>query len=112
LIPQTRAPSGSCASRWDGAEASGDREFHTIFGFERDEIRRIAERWPDWDDSVEQTDAINAALNNLLGYPHQRWDAWHDYVSPVSSKVACAYTRWRGESDLDQSGNGYFDRLQ
>ena len=89
-----------------------DWEFHTLFGFEREEIRRIAERWPEWDDDVEQADAINATLNNLLAYPHQRWDAWHDYVAPVSSEVACVYARWRGECELDQSGKGYFDRLQ
>lgn len=88
-----------------------DWEFHTLFGFERVEIRRIAERWPDWDDDVEQADAINAAMNNLLGYPHRRWDAWHDYISPISSEVARIYARWRGESEIDPTGKGYFDRL-
>lgn len=88
-----------------------DWEFHTLFGFEREELRRIADRWPHWDDEIEQQDAVNATLNNLLHYPHQRWNAWHDYIGPVSSEVAALYARWRGEDSLDTSAQGYFDRL-
>jgi hypothetical protein len=89
-----------------------DWEFHTLLGFERDEIRRMAQRWPDWDDDVEQSGAVNNVLNNLLGYPHHRWDAWHDYISPVSDDVARIYARLRNEDELDASGKGYFDRLR
>jgi hypothetical protein len=89
-----------------------DWEFQTLMGFERDDIRRMAERWPDWDDDVEQSDAVNNVLNNLLGYPHGRWDAWHDYISPVSEDVARVYARWRGEDEPDASDKGYFDRLR
>src|SRR5882724_6423383 len=39
---------------------------------EREEIRRIADAWPEWDDEVQQADAVNNTLNNLLGYPHGR----------------------------------------
>jgi hypothetical protein len=46
-----------------------DWEFQTLFGFERDEIRQIAERWPDWDDADAQSDAVENTLNHLLGYP-------------------------------------------
>jgi hypothetical protein len=88
-----------------------DWEFHTLLGFERDEIRRIAQRWPDWDDALEQADAVNNVLNNLLGYPHGRSDVWHNYIAPTSAEVARTYARWRGE-DLDPSGKGYFDRLR
>ncbi len=88
-----------------------DWEFSILFGFDRDEFRRIAERWPAWDDEVEQADAVNAALNNLLSYPHDRWDSWHEYIGSVPSEVARVYARWRGEDELDASGRGYFDRL-
>lgn len=88
-----------------------DWEFHTLFGFERDEIRRIAHRWPDWHDDNEKSVAVGNTLNNLLGYPHDRWDLWHDYVSVPSAEVARVYARWRGEDAIDQSGKGYFDRL-
>lgn len=89
-----------------------DWEFHTLFGFERDEIRRIAERWPNWDDEIEQSDAVNNTLNMLLGYPHGREDVWHDYISPISAEVARVYARWRGEDEIDPSGKGTFDRLR
>jgi len=89
-----------------------DWEFSTLFGFERDEIRRIAERWPNSDDEVEQADAVNNAFNMLLGYPHGREDAWHDYISPVSADVARVYARWLGQHELDGSGKGTFDRLR
>lgn len=89
-----------------------DWEFHTLFGFERAEIRRIAERWPVWEDPVEQSNAVSNAFNNLLGYPHGRWDAWHDYITPASSDVARVFARWRGETEIDPSGKGYFDRLR
>lgn len=81
-------------------------------GFERDEVRRIAQRWPDWEDEVEQSDAVNNVLNMLLGYPHGRWDVWHDYISPVSEDVARVYARWRGDQEFDASCKGHFDRLR
>ncbi len=88
-----------------------DWEFPILFGFDRDEVRRIAERWPSWDDQVEQARAVDAALNNLLSYPHDRWDIWHEYIVPVPSEVARVYAKRRGEDELDASGRGYFDRL-
>jgi hypothetical protein len=88
-----------------------DWEFTILFGFERDEVRRIAECWPNWGDEAEQARAVDAAMNNLLCYPHNRWDRWHNHISPVPPDVARVYARWRGENDLDTSGRGYFDRL-
>lgn len=89
-----------------------DSEFHTLFGFERTTLRRIAESWPVWDDPVEQSDAVSNSFNNLLGYPHGRWDVWHDYITPISSEVARVFARWRGETGLNPSGEGYFNRLR
>lgn len=88
-----------------------DWEFSILFGFEREEVRRIAARWPIWDDEAEQSEAVNATVNNLLGYPHDRWDAWHDYIAPTPTEVARTYARWRGEDELDTAPSGYFDRL-
>ena len=87
-----------------------DWEFPILFGFEREEVRRIAAAWPDWPDEAEQADAVNASLNNLLGYPHSQWHAWHDYIPLTPADVARVYARWRG-GDLDGSPRGYFDRL-
>lgn len=89
-----------------------DWEFETLFGFEREEIRQIAERWPHWDDEIEQADSVNNTLNMLLGYPHGREDVWHDYISPNAAEVARVYSRWRGEGEIDPSAKGHFDRLR
>jgi len=88
-----------------------DWEFSTLMGFERDEVRQMAQRWPNWDDEVEQSDAINNVLNMLLAYPHGRSDVWHDYISPVRQDVADLYARWRGDDGFDASGKRFFDRL-
>ncbi len=39
-----------------------DWEFTILFGFERDEVRRIAECWPNWGDEAEQARAVDAAM--------------------------------------------------
>lgn len=88
-----------------------DWEFHTLLGFERDEIRRIVETWPEWDDVDVLAVAINNSLNNLLRYPHGRWDAWHDYITPTPAEVACAFERFRDANLFDGGAKGYFDSL-
>jgi hypothetical protein len=87
-----------------------DWEFDTLFGFHRDEIRRIAEAWPNWDDDDERRDAVNNTFNNLIRYPHGRWDVWHDYISPTEVELRRVYARfsWRAVGPISQ---GYFDSL-
>ncbi|MGW4097185.1 hypothetical protein [Mycobacterium sp. NPDC004974] len=87
-----------------------DWVFHTLIGLDRNEVRRIAESWPDWEDEDEQNLAINNALNNLLGYPHNRWDVWHDYISATGPELCGVYARFRGEP-LDLSTKGYCERM-
>lgn len=58
-----------------------DWEFQTLFGLERQEVRRYAESWPEGDEDVLL--AVAGSLNNLTGYPHQRDDVWTDWI-PVS----------------------------
>ena len=54
-----------------------DWEFHTLFGLERDQVRRIAAAVPDIDDSSEEVElAINNAMAHLTGYPHRQEAAW------------------------------------
>jgi hypothetical protein len=46
-------------------------EFHTLFGLKRQEVKKIAEMFPNIDDSNEQVNlAIHNSIGNLLGYPH------------------------------------------
>ncbi|GLE56180.1 hypothetical protein NJBCHELONAE_14880 [Mycobacteroides chelonae] len=75
-----------------------DREFQTLFGLDRSEVRRIAESWPDWDEVGEQFIAVNNTLNNLLRYPHDQWDTWHDYVSATPVEVARVFERFREDA--------------
>ncbi len=89
-----------------------DWEFSTLFGFEREEIRRIAERWPEWDDEIRQADAVTSTLNNLLRYPRGRPDSWREYIAATPDEVARTEARWAGEDGSDDSGQGYFDRLR
>lgn len=88
------------------------REFQTLFGLERAEVRAIAAAWPNWDDPIEQSGAVNNSLNHLLGYPHELWNIWHDYLSVAPAEVADVYARWRDEGPLDHSGKGYLDRMR
>lgn len=84
-----------------------DWEFHALFGLDRTEVRRIAEHWPDWVDEHEQNLAINNALNNLLGYPHDQWDVWHDYISPIAAEVQHVFARFR--AGRKPNGSPLFD---
>ncbi|CAL75240.1 hypothetical protein BRADO1344 [Bradyrhizobium sp. ORS 278] len=53
-----------------------EREFDTLFGLHRSEVRAIYEEWPS---PACRSDRLLAAmigsLNNLLGYPHKHEDA-------------------------------------
>lgn len=89
-----------------------DWEFSTLFGLDREEVRAIAARWPDWHDKDEQSVAVNNTLNHLLGYPIDEPERWHDYILVSPGDVALVYARWRGEDDLDRSGVGYFNRMR
>lgn len=59
-----------------------DREFHTLFGFEREELRAIADAWPRPAASHEDvTIAVHHSLRNLLGYPHNHEGIWSQWIS-------------------------------
>jgi hypothetical protein len=52
-------------------------EFDLLFGLTRGEFVQIADRWPEIDERIpDVTTAIVNALNNLLGYPHDRHETW------------------------------------
>ncbi|MEM1417859.1 MAG: hypothetical protein AAGH15_23370 [Myxococcota bacterium] len=99
-----------------------DAEFHTLMGLSRDEMRAIAEAWPEptaeappgYESAEEaQNVAVNNAANNLVGgYPHGvPQNALEEELGCRVVVVAHALASWRGESGFDASGKGYFDRL-
>jgi len=77
-----------------------DWEFGTIFGLERDDVRRILEDWPE----VNEADhyvlrAINNSLNNLLFYPAKnKEEMWPKLVSATPPEVARILDKWRGRT--------------
>lgn len=89
-----------------------DQEFHTLFGLDREEVRLVAQQWPETGDPEVQRVAVTNSLNHLLWYPHRREDVWHSFISAERVDVALVYARWRGERTLDSSAQGYFDRLE
>jgi hypothetical protein len=68
--------------------------------------------WPKTDDAEEQGIAVVNALNNLLGYPHGKSEAWSRYVASAPSEVAAVLAKWTGDCDFDLSNKGYFNRLK
>jgi hypothetical protein len=66
-----------------------DWEFGTIFGLERDDVKRILTAWPEVneaDDSVVR--AINNSLNNLLGYPdRKKGEMWPKFISVTRQRL-------------------------
>lgn len=75
-------------------------EFATLFGLKRDVVRRISAAAPDIDDSREDVAvAINNAMNNLLGYPHNQEAVWSQYISASPAETNRIFSKWRGTSD-------------
>lgn len=57
-------------------------EFHTLFGMERNEVRAVADAWPNVDHTnANVVLAVNNSLNNLLGYPHGQDSVWSQWIS-------------------------------
>jgi hypothetical protein len=76
-----------------------DWEFHTLFGLEREQVRRIAAAIPDIDDSSEKAAlAINNAMAHLTGYPHHQQAVWSQFISVPEEEVDRVFSKWRGNA--------------
>lgn len=93
-----------------------DWEFQSLFGVDRDEAIRVAEAWPD----VEETDisaglVINDSINNLFGYPHRKQSEWSNYISVSPKQVYEIYNKFRmltGRTNNQQAGKSeYFHNM-
>jgi hypothetical protein len=87
-------------------------EFHALFGLSREEVRSVLSTWPQTSDTEMEDIAVNNALNNLLGYPHDEAEAWRKFISVDSAEVGEVLARWRGDDTFDPRGKGYFDRMK
>ncbi|MBW3624926.1 MAG: hypothetical protein KY468_16110 [Armatimonadetes bacterium] len=82
-----------------------DWEFSTLFGLDREEVKQIAEAWPDIDGTQERVGVgINNALNNLLGYPHHKEGDWAKYISVSEDEVDRIFCKWRYLSEAKGEG--------
>ncbi|HZE58864.1 MAG TPA: hypothetical protein VE031_13495 [Chthoniobacterales bacterium] len=76
-----------------------DWEFHTLFGLERDQVRRIAAAIPHIDDSSKEVAlAINNAMAHLTGYPRHQEAVWSQFISVPEEEVDRVFTKWRGDA--------------
>jgi hypothetical protein len=89
-----------------------DWEFAALIGLDRDGVATVLTAWPASDDADAQEVAVNNVLNNLLCYPHHRWEAWPQYIIATPADVAAVLARWRGDEHLDPAPRGYFERLR
>ena len=82
-----------------------DREFQTLIGVERDEVRTVYEAWPRQTvDTMTFCCAVVNSLNNLTGYPHGMEAVWSEYISVGSDEVRMVLDR------LIDHGNSPSDR--
>jgi hypothetical protein len=56
-----------------------DWEFETLFGCDRSEVRGVLGNWPDGIGTDPTDGVVYGALRQLVGYPHDKWEAWALY---------------------------------
>jgi hypothetical protein len=89
-----------------------DWEFETLFGLERDEVRRVLGSWPDIDETDQNVViAINNAFNNLLGYPTpNKGEIWPRFISVGGMELARIFDKWKGRAPrTSYKARDYFD---
>jgi hypothetical protein len=85
----------------------------TLTGLWDPELEEISRAWPDVNEAEENVQlAINNVLNNLLGYPHDCWDVWFEYISVPPDDLRKIYTKWLDHADSDRLRHAFFDRLR
>lgn len=99
LTPHQRDIVGRCLRvAADRPDLFPEWEFSTIFGLSRPELGRIADRWPDIDETQTKIScAINNAMNNLLGYPHIWQKNWAEHLDFTPRELVETFHAWRGD---------------
>jgi hypothetical protein len=80
------------------ARGSVDRgEIHTLFGLRSEELLRITDAWPTFDQvlSDDLDLAINNALNGLTAYPQRCERLWSDHLPIDRDELRAVFRRWR-----------------
>jgi len=81
----------------------GEAEFETLFNLSREEVRDVAERFPNIDEFDEEPTgcddswlAINNTFANLVGYPRGQDQAWESHISVSREEVNRIFRKWKG----------------
>ncbi|HKR58963.1 MAG TPA: hypothetical protein VJS64_04460 [Pyrinomonadaceae bacterium] len=73
-------------------------EFYTLFGLDRNEVRKVLYAWQNLDESNESVNlAINNSFANLLGYSHGCESHWSQFISASRTDVSRIFNLWRGD---------------
>ena len=73
-----------------------DWEFHSLFGFDRLEFIAIADSFsPITPLTGDVALALNGAMNNLIGYPHNKEATWSQWLTVTPAELQAVYFRWR-----------------
>jgi hypothetical protein len=89
-----------------------DWEFHTLFGLNRDEVKRVLLAWPELDETDESVvTALNNCFNNLLEYPAEnKQEIWPDFISVSHMELAKIFDKWKGRpARISHKARDYFD---
>lgn len=93
----------------DEAKDDPHWEIHPLFGLTIDELRNIADAFPNVDLDNENVElAINKSINHLLGYPHRcSEEVWGKYISVSKDELERIYLKWAGEKETN-----YFEGIR
>jgi hypothetical protein len=71
-------------------------EFHTLFGLDIIEVKKILDKWPDVDlNNPKVKIAINNTFNNLLGYPIAQPEEWQNFISVSKDTIEETFLEWK-----------------
>ncbi len=87
-------------------------EFSILFGLYHDEVKIIADTWPNINFENDNIySAITGSLNHLKGYPIGGKEQWNDFISIPRDELTILLKRWKQLVNQDNSGNSYFENL-
>ena len=85
-----------------------DRNFRTLFGVEREELRYTANNWPHVDLTSQNVHcAVLNSLNHLVGYPHGQEDTVREILGVDGSALIALYRRIAPMLGRRGDGEGY-----
>ncbi len=96
LSPEQRRLVGACLDAIvHGPYIPDDDEFDAVMGYSREDTAAVATAWPEPAAQGDSYWVVRAALNNLLGYPHDQWRGLSRAIGAGKDEVRQAQTVWQ-----------------